>query len=69
MSEDSVPVIALSETQQRDLYVLLKSHEGRMSESLERLRDSLEILLYQRYSIAEMEAIVASIEADNPSDA
>jgi hypothetical protein len=69
MSDDAVPVIALSETQQRDLYVLLKSHEGRMSESLERLRDSLEILLYQRYSIAEMEAIVASIEADNPSDA
>lgn len=61
MSEESIDRVELTELEEADLYVMLCRHDRELTERLESVRDRLERYLYQRMSIAEMEALEARI--------
>ncbi len=61
MSEESIDRVELTELEEADLYVMLRRHDRELTERLESVRDRLERYLYQRMSIAEMEALEARI--------
>jgi hypothetical protein len=61
MSEESIDRVELTELEEADLYVMLRRHDRELTARLENVRDRLERYLYQRMSIAEMEALEARI--------
>ncbi|MFO8043995.1 MAG: hypothetical protein R6U25_12400 [Alkalispirochaeta sp.] len=61
MSDESIDRVELTELEEADLYVMLRRHDRELTERLESVRDRLERYLYQRMSIAEMEALEARI--------
>jgi len=61
MSDEPVDRVELTETEEVELYVLLRRYDRELTKSLENVRSRLERYLYQRMSIAEMEELESRI--------